>query len=271
MLNTLKEIIQNTNQLSEEIIKIVKFLFDCAKHQDESLRNIVAECIGKICLINIQELSKHIETNLKSNDAFTRYTTASSFKYFCVKKLDCNPDLSELIRSLIEKISDEDLNVRAAVFKSINNAAYNIPKTLIETRKITNELFFSPMITSLRVNKALIKEVELGAFKLKIDEGFKVRNQAFSLLDTALDTLHYKGVEKFENEVIEEVLLGLEEEPSEDIKILRLQILNKLANKLPVKIVPNLVIVSDKLEKVLAPYEKKQEGDRAKDTIRAAL
>jgi hypothetical protein len=77
-------------------------------------------------------------------------------------------------------------------------------------------------MNSLRVDKTLIKEVELGAFKLKIDEGFKVRNQAFSLIDTALDTLHYRGVEKFENEVIEEVLHGLEEDPSEDIKILRL-------------------------------------------------
>jgi hypothetical protein len=78
------------------------------------------------------------------------------------------------------------------------------------------------MIPSLRVDKSLIKEVELGAFKLKIDEGFKVRNQSFSLIDTALDTLHYRGLEKFENEVIEEVLFGLEEEPSKDIKILRL-------------------------------------------------
>jgi len=32
------------------------------------------------------------------------------------------------------------------------------------------------MRPSLLVDKSLIKEVELGAFKLKIDEGFKVRN-----------------------------------------------------------------------------------------------
>jgi hypothetical protein len=66
MLNTLKEIIQNTVELSEDIVKIVNFLFNCAKHSDESLRNIIAECIGKICLINIKELSKHIESNLNS-------------------------------------------------------------------------------------------------------------------------------------------------------------------------------------------------------------
>ena len=74
---------------------------------------------------------------------------------------------------------------------------------------ITVKEFLDPMIVSLRVNKTLIKEVELGAFKLKIDEGLKTRNQAFCLIDTALDTLHYRGLEKFENEVIDEVLNGL--------------------------------------------------------------
>ena len=57
MLNTLKEIIQNTKTLSADVINLVKFLFDSANHKDESLRNIVAECIGKICLINIKEMS----------------------------------------------------------------------------------------------------------------------------------------------------------------------------------------------------------------------
>lgn len=47
--------------------------------------------------------------------------------------------------------------------------------------------------------------------------------------------------------------------------------MNKLAHKLPHKITPKLNDISEKLEKVLLPYEKKQEGDRAKDTIRAAL
>lgn len=87
---------------------------------------------------------------------------------------------------------------------------------------ITHKEFLEPMTRTLRVDKALIKEVELGAFKLKIDEGQKSRNQAFSLIDTSLDTLHYRGIEKFENELIEEVLNGLDEEPSEDTAILRL-------------------------------------------------
>jgi len=53
-----------------------------------------------------------------------------------------NENLIELIKILFTKINDADLNVRAAAFKSINNAAYNIPKTLIATNKITVEHFF---------------------------------------------------------------------------------------------------------------------------------
>ena len=61
------------------------------------LKNFINKNKGKICLINIQELSNHILRNLNSSDSNTRYTTSISFKYFCVKKLDQNHDLIILL------------------------------------------------------------------------------------------------------------------------------------------------------------------------------
>lgn len=63
ILNTLKEIIQDSKDISKSLIDLVPFLFDYAENKDESLKNFVAECVGshyitnKI-LINFQFLKK---------------------------------------------------------------------------------------------------------------------------------------------------------------------------------------------------------------------
>jgi hypothetical protein len=46
LLNTLKEIIQNSEAISDKILKLVPFLFEFSEQKDESVRNIAAECIG---------------------------------------------------------------------------------------------------------------------------------------------------------------------------------------------------------------------------------
>jgi len=82
-----------------------------------------------------------------------------------------------LVAALVARINEPDLNVRTAVLKSLNNAAYNIPSAVIE--KCNKNEFFNPLTLSLKFRKDLIKEVELGPFKHKIDEGQSVRNAAF--------------------------------------------------------------------------------------------
>ena len=47
MLYTLKEALQNTTVVSTQILQIEKFLFEQSTSEEESVRNIVAECIGK--------------------------------------------------------------------------------------------------------------------------------------------------------------------------------------------------------------------------------
>jgi hypothetical protein len=69
---------------------------------------------------------------------------------------------------------------------------------------VTLEDFFIPLKPTLGYFN--IKEVELGPFKHKIDEGAEIRNAGFCLLDSAIN---FKYVQKFETEIIEEILKNL--------------------------------------------------------------
>ena len=46
ILNTLKEIIQDSKDISKSLIDLVPFLFDYSESKDESIKNFVAECVG---------------------------------------------------------------------------------------------------------------------------------------------------------------------------------------------------------------------------------
>lgn len=48
ILNTLREIINDSEDISKNLINLVPFLFKYTENKDESVRNFVAECVGKI-------------------------------------------------------------------------------------------------------------------------------------------------------------------------------------------------------------------------------
>ena len=48
ILNTLKEIIHDSKEISTHIVNLVPFLFKYAENKDESIKNFAAECVGKL-------------------------------------------------------------------------------------------------------------------------------------------------------------------------------------------------------------------------------
>jgi len=82
MLNTLKEIISINHQFNQDTLKtILPFLFEQAATKDESLRNILSECIGRLGLINMAEISGYLKNAINNQNIYTRATAYSAFKY----------------------------------------------------------------------------------------------------------------------------------------------------------------------------------------------
>jgi len=72
-----------------------------------------------------------IIANLSSKNPNVKYTAASSFKYFGLKTLKIEADIRDLVSALVHCISEKDIRTRAAVLRSLNSIAFNIPLTII--------------------------------------------------------------------------------------------------------------------------------------------
>jgi cullin-associated NEDD8-dissociated protein 1 len=269
LLNSLKEVITRGSVVVYELLKkenFISFLFNYSETPNENLRQIVAECIGKLAIHDIQAYRNLFLQNLQSPNIHRKNTTAFAFRYLCTKNTSAE-DIFPLVDPLFHLVNENDLNVRKSVLGSLNSLAYNIPKALQQV----NSFFENALADVCKFKPELVKEIELGPFKYKVDEGLALRNSAFSFIDTALQHLLEKSGIQY---VINLVLIGITD-PADDIQILSFQILNKISTLAPLRLVSYTEKLVEKFEEVLAKYEKslgsKQEGERVNDCIRAFL
>lgn len=167
---TLKEALQYTKTTSNEILNITEFLFKESKKNDESLNNIVSECIGIIFKIDYNsKVSSSIANHLNSSDDNTRLVTAQSFRYFCNKGTPAEK-VKSAVDALIkkERLEDSVPSVRTAVLKSVSMIVHNVPTSI--QNHITKD-FYNSIKVSLKIDKALIKVIDFGAFKKEEDQG----------------------------------------------------------------------------------------------------
>jgi len=119
-------------------------------------------------------------------------------------------------------------------------------------------------------DQSLIKEVDLGPFKHRVDDGLPLRKAAFQCMDTLLDSTASK-IEL--GDFISYLKNGAADE-SFDIQMLTYQILYKLAHSHGPSIIPSLDELPDTLMKGIKAKLNEAKGpkdaERAKDVLRAA-
>merc|ERR1712176_1091567 len=128
-----------------------------------------------------------------------------------------------------------------------------------------------PIIYSATItDQSLIREVDLGPFKHKVDDGLPLRKAAFSCLDSLLDSTPHK-IDLFE--FIKFLRNGLVDE-SPDIQMLTYQIFYKVGTFHGSAIVGVLDTLPTDLMKGIKQKMNEAKGnkdsERAKDILRAA-
>jgi len=192
LLHSLKEVISaqsvspsGVQVLSAYVPSIWDQLYRHTECQEEGTRNVVAECLGKLCLMSPAALLPKLKASLTSPSALMRTTVVTAMKFTIS---DQPQPIDQLLRAeignFLTTLKDPDLNVRRVALVAFNSAAHNKPSLIRDLlRDVLPQLY-----NETQKRKELIREVEMGPFKHEVDDGLDLRKAAFECMYTLLDT-----------------------------------------------------------------------------------
>uniref|UniRef100_A0A8C8CBY0 TATA-binding protein interacting (TIP20) domain-containing protein n=1 Tax=Oncorhynchus tshawytscha TaxID=74940 RepID=A0A8C8CBY0_ONCTS len=192
LLHSLKEVISacSTESLLAHVEDIWALLFKNRECAEEGTRSVVAECLGKLTMVNPAQLLPRLKQQLSSGSPVARSTVVTAVKFTIVDQpVPIDSLLKGCIGDFLKTLQDKDPNVRRVALVMFNSAAHNKP-SLIRGLLAT---VLPSLYNETQIRKDLIREVEMGPFKHTVDDGLDVRKAAFecmyTLLDSCLDCL----------------------------------------------------------------------------------
>ncbi|XP_049622215.1 cullin-associated NEDD8-dissociated protein 2 isoform X2 [Suncus etruscus] len=218
-------------------------LFQLCEAAEEGTRGVVAECLGKLILVNPQFLLPRLQKQLAASQPHTRSTVITAVKFLIS---DQPQPVDPLLKSLI--------------------AVHNKPSLI---RDLLDHIL-PRLYQETKIRRDLIREVEMGPFKHTVDDGLDVRKAAFecmfSLLEGCLDQL---DVCKF----LQHVEDGLKDHY--DIRMLTFIMLARLATLCPVPILQRVDRLIEPLRATCTAKVKagsvKQEFEKQDELKRSAM
>ncbi|XP_029630126.1 cullin-associated NEDD8-dissociated protein 2 isoform X3 [Salmo trutta] len=192
LLHSLKEVIGacSAESLLSHVEDIWALLFKNRECAEEGTRNVVAECLGKLTMVNPAQLLPRLKQQLSSGSPVARSTVVTAVKFTIVDQpVPIDSLLKGCIGDFLKTLQDKDPNVRRVALVMFNSAAHNKPSLI---RGLLASVLPS-LYNETQIRKDLIREVEMGPFKHTVDDGLDVRKAAFecmyTLLDSCLDCL----------------------------------------------------------------------------------
>ncbi|GAA6031475.1 hypothetical protein JCM8097_006475 [Rhodosporidiobolus ruineniae] len=242
-------------------------LFDNCEAQEEGTRNVAADCLGQLTVLNPAKYLPQLQARLASDSRHTRATVIAALRFtFTNDSSTYDELLAPLIGEFFKLMQDQDLGVRRLALSSLNSAAHNKPHLVrphLDT--LLPELYAQTVI-----DESLIRIVEMGPFKHKVDDGLDVRKTAYECMHTLVETCR-EQVEL--GAYLGRVLEGLKDE--EEVKKLCYVMLVKLAQVAPTAVQQRLDDTvqpfADVFGVVLKETATKQEAERTLELQKSAI
>ncbi|KAJ3158045.1 Cullin-associated NEDD8-dissociated protein 1 [Geranomyces variabilis] len=236
---------------------------------EETTRNAIAECLGKLSLSQPGKFLPDLQSRLSSPNAHARATVVVAIRYTFTEHARQNEDFDALLKPVVvdflRLVKDSDLNVRRVALATFNSAAHNKPRLILESLSELLPLLYDETV----VKKDLIHIVEMGPFKHQVDDGLEARKAAFECMYTLLETC-LSRIDVFT--FLSRVLTGLAD-PSNDIKILCHLMLQRLSYLSPTAVAQKLDETVEPLRTTLLAKSKsnavKQEVEKTNELVRS--
>uniref|UniRef100_A0A8C6UKJ0 Cullin-associated and neddylation-dissociated 2 (putative) n=1 Tax=Neogobius melanostomus TaxID=47308 RepID=A0A8C6UKJ0_9GOBI len=254
LLHSLKEVISacSASSLSAHLESIWALLFQNCQCPEEGTRNLVAECLGKLTLVNPDQLLPRLKQQLKG----ARSTVVTAVKFTIIDHpAPIDTLLRDCIGDFLSTLQDQDINVRRVALVMFNSAAHNKPSLIRGLLpKVLPHLY-----QETQIRKDLIREVEMGPFKHTVDDGLDMRKAALS----GLDVLQF----------LDHVEDGLKDHY--DIRMLTFLMLTRLASLCPAAVLQRIDQLVEPLKATCTAKVKsglvKQEYEKHEELRRSAM
>ncbi|XP_061388341.1 cullin-associated NEDD8-dissociated protein 1 [Musca vetustissima] len=274
LLHSLKEVISSLSvtpnglsQLLPSVPSIWEQLFKHCECPEEGSRNVVAECLGKLVLVNPEELLPRLQEALKSESPLMRTVVVSAVK-FTISDQPQQIDLllKQNIGKFLFLLRDPEPSVRRVALVAFNSAVHNKPSLVRDLLPTLLPWLYS----ETKVKNELIREVEMGPFKHTVDDGLDIRKAAFECMYTLLE----QGLERVDvMQFLDHVQAGLCDHY--DIKMLTYLMTARLAVVCPDAVILRLDQFIQQLRDTCTHKVKansvKQEYEKQDELKRSAL
>eukprot|EP00123_Amoebidium_parasiticum_P018557 comp24239_c0_seq1/m.44810 comp24239_c0_seq1/g.44810 ORF comp24239_c0_seq1/g.44810 comp24239_c0_seq1/m.44810 type:complete len:1254 (-) comp24239_c0_seq1:279-4040(-) len=274
LLHSLKEVICWQAASAEGVAKLRPYveemwtlLFDGCEIKDEGTRNVVAECLGKLVLVNPELLLPQLEARLSAKEAHVRSTVVTAVKFtISDQPQPIDRMLKPLMPHFLSRMQDDNLGVRRVALVTFNSAAHNKPSLIAD---LLEKLL--PVLYGETVERAEYKrEVQMGPFKHVIDDGLDIRKAAFECMYTLLDwCISLVPLDPF----LTQVAAGLRDQY--DIKMLNHLMLVRLAVLAPAAVLARMDELVKPLQETISKKDPqqavKQEIEKNDELKRSAM
>ncbi|KAI8932055.1 hypothetical protein NX059_010944 [Plenodomus lindquistii] len=239
LLHAIKEILQQDDTESE-IMPFASTLWNnlVVASQLEDNKAIGAECIGRLTIIDPKTYLPQLQAFLNDRKGSARGMVISALRYTFTDTDEAYDDYLRpiVVPMLVQMLGEPDLENRRLALMTFNSAMHNKPDIILPALDQLLPLAMKETI----IKPELIREVQMGPFKHKVDDGLEIRKSAYETLYALLEKAFTRLSPIEVSDFLDRIVAGISDE--HDIRVLCNLMLTKL-----------MVIAPDQLHSRLDP------------------
>jgi cullin-associated NEDD8-dissociated protein 1 len=170
---------------------------------------------------------------------------------------------------LVQMLKESDLENRRLALTTFNSAMHNKPDIIIPAL----DQLLPIAMSETHVKPELIREVQMGPFKHKVDDGLELRKSAYETLYALIETAFAKLPPMDLSECFDRIVAGISDE--HDVRVLCNLMLTKLMVLAPEQTHSRLELISENFRAVLSTKPKdnavKQELEKLQEDSKGVV